>query len=169
MAFCELQDQCEPDPFYSVADCLSDCAHEFEAAPGAEGCPVALSEFYTCVGGLTCAEFEQIFEVENNPCYDEVIAYDELCSEVVSCDIAGGGDEQGSSCSYQYDCYGGGLHEVECDAESGCTCLLEGVEVGSCDPLYPALCEPLDFSDPNVTNMQILDRMHDCCGWVLDR
>jgi hypothetical protein len=168
LAACELQDQCAPDPFYGVADCVSDCTHEFEAAPLAEGCPAALSEFYTCVGGLTCAELDQIFETENNPCYDEVLAYDELCSEVVSCDLGGGGDDQGSYCSYQYDCYGGGLHRVECNAEAGCTCLLEGVEVGSCDQLYPALCEPLSGSNPNELNMQIVDRMQDCCGWVLE-
>jgi hypothetical protein len=165
---CMVQDECAPDPYYSYADCLDTCADEFEVAIGTPACLPALTEFYACVGGLTCEQFDVLFDDESGPCFPAAVEFEEQCGEALSCELSGGGDEQGSYCSYQFDCYGSGLHRVECSAETGCTCLLEGVEVGSCDALYPALCEPLDPVDPNQTNMQILGHMNECCGWALE-
>jgi hypothetical protein len=167
-ALCQVQDECAPDPFFTYADCLAVCAMELEVAAGAPACPPALTELYTCVGGLTCEQFDVLWDDPEGPCFDGAVAFDEHCAEALTCELGGGGDEQGSYCSYQFDCYGSGLHRVECSAGTGCTCLVEGVEVGSCDELYPALCEPIDPVDPNQANMQILGYMNECCGWTLE-
>ena len=95
------------------------------------------------------------------------MAFDELCYEALTCELIGGGDELGSYCTYQFDCYGSGKHRVEC-IDGGCVCLLDGVEVGSCDSLYPALCEPFDPTDPNQANATIVARLNECCGWMLE-
>jgi hypothetical protein len=166
--FCTVQNQCDPDRWYTFEDCLDTCADEFEAAAATDECLPVLDEFYTCVAELTCEQFDVLFDDPENPCWDEVLAFDEICADALSCELSGGGDEQGSYCTYQYECYASGLHRVECYEDTGCTCLLKGVEVGSCDALYPSLCEPLMPENPNEANTQILDRMNECCGWALE-
>jgi len=168
VTFCQVVDQCDPDPYYSHEQCLEDCADEFAAADAAEGCPQALSDFYACIGDLTCAQFDVLFDDENGPCYEHAVVFDELCSEALNCELIGGYDELGSWCTYEFDCYGSGKHRVECTAETGCTCSIDEVEVGSCDTLYPALCEPFDPTDPNHANGTIIERMNDCCDWALE-
>jgi hypothetical protein len=124
--FCQVQDECDPDPYYTYADCLDTCATEFEVAEGTNECLPALTEFYACVAELSCEQFDVLFDDPAGPCYAAAVAFDESCSEVLSCELGGGGDEQGSYCTYQFDCYGSGLHRVECFAETGCTCLVDG-------------------------------------------
>jgi hypothetical protein len=168
LAFCQVETQCYPDPYFSYEDCLETCADEFAAADAAEGCPQALSDFYACVGDLSCAQRDVLWDDENGPCYENAVAFDELCSEALNCELFGGGAELGSYCTYQFDCYGSGKHRVECTAETGCTCSIDQVEVGSCDSLYPALCEPFDGTNPDQANSTIIERMNDCCGWALE-
>ncbi|MFV8753022.1 hypothetical protein ACNOYE_20945 [Nannocystaceae bacterium ST9] len=163
VGYCQLEQQCDPE--FDYAACLGWCGDEVAAAEGT-ACEPALSEFHACLSGLSCGEFNAIFDDPEGPCFDAVVAFDDLCGELLTCELSGGGDIEGSFCSYQYECHASALHRVECDAE-GCVCLIDGVEVGSCDQLYPEICEELD-PDPDTAVMVTVERMNECCGWQLE-
>ncbi|HLT36110.1 MAG TPA: hypothetical protein VK034_07485 [Enhygromyxa sp.] len=162
-AFCEIYLECWPDPGYPMAECLVDCAEELEISSNYEGCAESLGELFLCFGGLTCEQFEMPGD-RSYPCAEQEAAVDVACADA-ECGVGGGGDEQGTYCSYQYSCYTSGLHRVECTQEGSCTCLIDDVEVGSCDQLYPALCEPFAFEEGETV---IIERLNQCCGWELE-
>lgn len=123
-AYCDVLTLCFPDE-PPPPDCVGFCVEEGTEVPSA-GCGEAIVDFYSCLGDLSC---EQI-QGERPVCVEEELALDEICSEG-ECFVGVGGGE--TECAYTESCPDVDL-EMSCNTET-CTCLENGVEVGSCDAM----------------------------------
>lgn len=123
-AYCDVLTMCFPDE-PPPPDCVGLCVEEGSEVGTAE-CGEAIVDFYSCLGGLSCEQLQG----ERPVCVEEELALDEVCSDG-ECFVGVGGGE--TECAYTESCPDVDL-EMSCDTET-CTCLENGVEVGSCDAM----------------------------------
>ncbi|XXX76778.1 hypothetical protein WMF30_54925 [Sorangium sp. So ce134] len=127
---------CEaPEP-----DCAGFCGDRLESA-GAE-CEDEAGVIFACV-----LPFAATCPLEPPPsCQEEMDALD-TCMETHGCGggelCSGGGGEDGETCSCEATCLGK-RHETRCETPAGgattCACLVDGVEVGTCEGEGAGMC-----------------------------
>lgn len=116
----------ESDPDGCVADCVG------ELGGGEPLCADATKEMLACMLDMTCEEFAAFIDKdEPGPCAPELDAVENACADEV-CTASGGGNPDGTECSYSVDCPDQPFREVQCDADT-CTCLEDGKKVGTCE------------------------------------
>ncbi|AUX38250.1 MULTISPECIES: hypothetical protein [Sorangium] len=138
MNFCNAHNAsgCEPPE----SDCDDFCDDQIEHAGAA--CENRAAVLFVCalLHVSTCSR-------DAPPsCEAEVVALDK-CMDTLGCSgrplCSGGGGEEGQTCSCEAMCVGM-RHETRCETPAGgtttCVCLVDGVEVGTCEAALPDLC-----------------------------
>jgi len=134
-----------------IPNCVEECIAQHEALDAeCLGFEQALT---SCIAGLTCDELNQFFESspEPYPCQAEEA---QVCDSP-ACSVSVGMGQNPEDCSIEYMCPDQPTYAVDCNVD-GCTCLVDGAEVGGCS-------NALDVcgSDGDV------GPINDCCGFDL--
>lgn len=142
-AYCDNLELCfpeEPPP----EDCVDFCIEEASETKD-EACSAAIAELFACFGSLTCEQLEGEEEV----CVEEENAVTEICDGQECIGGIGVGEEE---CSYTLSCPKL-EQEMNCDTQT-CTCVENGVEIGSCDAM--GVCEDIE---------ELANYVDICCGF----
>jgi hypothetical protein len=111
--------------------CATACEADIAAAAGA--CIKPLVVMLDCFAGLDCAGLGLALGGElGHACDAELLAQLDACAvEPDTCDTAGGGDMEGTSCMLDLQCPGELPQRMECDTRQ-CVCFEDDVQVGAC-------------------------------------
>ena len=137
-ATCDVTEMCSPESLPD--DCVEFCLNELPETDDPE-CTAQLVELYNCYGSSTCEE------LMGNPCSEQSDVVDQICGTCfIDATITDG------LCEYQALCFE--LDQrMNCDP-MGCTCIDDGIEVGSCGPIDA--CDDL---------LEISAYAMECCGF----
>ncbi len=136
MAGCAVFAQCGGQ----LPGCVEECVGEVSGLDAE--CILAANEFFNCIGELTCEEFQQLEEGEPEPypCQEEETIYSE-CAGGGDCLATIGQGENPGECSVSIECPDEPEYAAECNGDT-CICLMDGVEVGSCENAQSVCDEP---------------------------
>lgn len=146
MAACANYEMCG----MPLEGCMDGCLAQIEQFEPGE-CQDAEVALLDCIAGLTCEEVEVFYEGEAEPAPCE-----EQAANLCYCGIMIEGSENPGECSFEYSCTNGEVHAIACDGTI-CTCLENGLEVGS--------CEAVDFCSSVAGDP--LAGANACCDWAL--
>ena len=81
-SMCELFAECGEGEGFDVDDCTDECVAEMQrdAEEGDEECKQAGIASTSCLGGLSCDEFEEVMHGQSDACADEMDAEEEACA-----------------------------------------------------------------------------------------
>lgn len=156
-ALCEHYASCGVGDPACVEECEAELAEVESLADELPECAPAYLALYACLVGLSCEEIVQVFEEGFSPTCDASFEQvDQACGGECGTGTAISPDP--GVCSFDHNCAGEPVYAIECDG-STCSCLVDGVEVGSCEAV--SFCSGLDVEpDPLV-------QANECCGWSL--
>ena len=98
------------------------------------------TEFMSCLSELSCKEIAMDLPPEGELCSKEYIAGNAACPELFSfCDGGAGGGGDGTCTIEAFGCLDGSDYSVQCNATT-CTCMIDGMGVGSFDSPGPDAC-----------------------------
>ncbi len=150
--WCGVLADCNLGDAACVGDCETELAELMQSAPECFAAQVGLLE---CASGLDCGAIQLLFEEGiGGVCQEASDVEAEACG---GCGFGTAFGGNPGECLFDYECGGEPHFQVECDG-TVCTCLEDGVSVGSCDAV--PLCMAIE-GNPGFT------AVNECCGWTL--